>query len=111
MPKDFSLQEEYERFISINNLFIISNSGVKTDRDALFIDKDEDELRKRMQVLLNNDYGDDFIKKYRVINSGSYKLLEVIKNKEFIDKYITKIEYRPFDYQYIYYDPTIISRS
>lgn len=109
-PKDFKLKGIYDEFISLNDLFVISNSGIKTDRDGLFIDREKDTLQKRMHMLLSGGYTDDFKAKYRVENSGSYKLIESLKNKTYDEVNIKKIEYRPFDAQYIYYDKEIISR-
>ena len=110
VPKDFSLQEEYEKYISLDKLFVVSNSGVKTDRDALFIDFSKDALHDRIQRLLTNSYDNDFVRKYRVINSGSYNLLQSIYNKQFDGNKLRVLQYRPLDFRYIYYDESIISR-
>lgn len=110
VPKDFGQNVEYEKGFKIDELFLVSNSGVKTDRDSLFIDMNKSKLETRFYKLLSGDYDDKFKKEYRIIDSGSYKLTEKIKNKSFDDKYIQPVQYRPFDYQWIYYDPTLISR-
>ncbi len=110
VPKDFSLQEEYEKYIPFSELFIVNNSGVKTDRDALFIDFSRNVLNSRIQKLLTGSYDDEFAKKYRVINSGSYNLFRSIHEKQFNDSKIREIQYRPLDYRWVYYDETIISR-
>src|SRR3989344_2993597 len=44
VPKDFGANEEYEKGFVVDEIFPISNSGVKTDRDALFIDRNKDSL-------------------------------------------------------------------
>jgi predicted helicase len=110
VPKDFSTSMEYEKGFKLDELFRVSNSGVKTDRDSLFIDMDKSLLEKRVQKLLSGDYDDGFKNKYRVVDSGSYKLIDKIKNKHFDVNNIQQIQYRPFDYQWIYYDPKLISR-
>ncbi|MDP3740754.1 MAG: type ISP restriction/modification enzyme, partial [bacterium] len=110
VPKDFGASEDYEKGFKIDELFRISNSGVKTDRDSLFIDMNKSELEKRMQKLLSADYDEKFKQEFRVIDSGSYKLTEKLKGKFFDENYLQPIQYRPFDYQWIYYDPTLISR-
>ncbi|MBC8485396.1 MAG: N-6 DNA methylase, partial [Bacteroidetes bacterium] len=43
VPKDFGAIEEYEKGFKIDELFTVSNSGVKTDRDSLFIDMNKSE--------------------------------------------------------------------
>ena len=109
-PKDFSQIETYEKGFSITDLMRISNSGIKTDRDKLFFDANEDELKKRIEKLLKGDYDETFANTYDVKNSSSYNLLKKIKNHSFEEQYISKCQYRPFVYKYLYYDKTIISR-
>jgi len=111
VPKDFGLKEEYGKGFKVDELFLVSNSGVKTDRDSLFIDIDKSVLEKKMQKLLSGNYDEGFKQKFRVINSGSYKLTEKLNGKSFDDNYLQQIQYRPFDYQWIYYDAEIVSRS
>ena len=103
--------EKYlNEFIGLTEIFDIVNSGVKTDRDSLFIDKDKNELTKRMEILFSKNLNDDFINKYNVKNSSGYKLIEKIKNENFEENNIIKIHYRPFDFQFIYYKVGITSR-
>ncbi|MEK9150182.1 MAG: type ISP restriction/modification enzyme [Candidatus Desantisbacteria bacterium] len=111
VPKDFVLEEEYEKGFKVDNLFSVSNSGVKTDRDSLFIDKDKSTLEKRIQKLLSRDYNEKFKQEFRVVDSGSYKIIEKVKGRSFDENFIQPIQYRPFDYQWIYYDAEIVSRS
>lgn len=109
-PKDFSTKDEYEKGFLITDLFVTNNSGIKTDRDSLFIDMDATRQSEKARVLLSGHIPTEFVAEYRVEDSSSYKLTEKIKGKEYNDKYIKSIIYRPFDYQWIYYDPSIISR-
>lgn len=110
VPKNFNENKEFEKGFKIDDLFIVSNSGVKTDRDSLFIDYNKSVLSKRIQKLLSKDIDDIFKNKYRVLDSGSYKITEKIKGKVYDDTYIQPNQYRPFDYSWIYYDPELISR-
>lgn len=103
--------EKYlNEFIGLNKIFDNINSGVKTDRDSLFIDKDKNELTKRMKILFSKNLNEDFINKYNVKNSSGYKLVEKIKNENFEENNIIKMHYRPFDFQFIYYKVGITSR-
>jgi predicted helicase len=109
-PRDFSEKASYEQFVSLEKLFVVKNSGVKTDRDALFIADDPTDLKERIQRALTGNYDDIFLEKYRIVDSGSYKLTEELLKAKFDVSYITKILYRPFDKKYIYYDPSLVSR-
>ena len=110
VPKDFGLEEEYGKGSRIDELFLISNSGVKTDRDGLFINIDRDMLNDRIKILLSDEYDISFKNKYHVKDSSGYKMIDRLKGKTFDDEHIQKIQYRPFDFQWIYYDPDLISR-
>lgn len=110
VPKDFRLQDEYERGFKVDELFMVSNSGIKTDRDELFIDFDRDNLEDRFIKLLSRDYDQDFKIKYKVEDSGSYKLIDRLRDKHFNNINIEGIQYRPFDTRYIYYDRQLVSR-
>ncbi|MHB8278576.1 MAG: type ISP restriction/modification enzyme, partial [Candidatus Humimicrobiaceae bacterium] len=111
ITKNFKSEDEYINGFKIDELIPISNSGVKTDRDALFIDIDKNVLEERMQKLLMGDYNEKFKKEFRVIDSGSYKLTEKLRGKSYYDCYVQPIQYRPFDYRWIYYDHSLVSRS
>ena len=109
--KDFGDEKKYNSGFSIAELCIEKNSGVKTDRDSLFIDLNRENLKNRFRTLLSENYDDNFKKKYRIENSGSYKLIEKLSGKAFSESHLSKIQYRPFDYLNIYYDKTLVSRS
>jgi predicted helicase len=110
VPKDFELQEIYQKHISINDLFLNVNSGIKTDRDKLFIDISKKTTEEKFKTLLSGDVPESFINEYRVVDSGSYKITEKIKNVIYEDKYVKPVLYRPFDIRSVYYDPKIVSR-
>lgn len=110
VPKDFGLEKEYKKGFKVDEIFPVSNSGVKTDRDPLFIGVKKEDIEERMKELLSGGCSDSFKTIYRVIDSGSYKITEKIKHREYNKENIQEIQYRPFDSQWIYYDANIISR-
>ncbi|MBM3455036.1 MAG: DNA methyltransferase [Bacteroidetes bacterium] len=110
VPKSFNELNKYEEGFKIDELFVVNNSGVSTDRDSLFLDYKSEELEKRIRILLDGNYNSDFKEKYNVIDSSGYPLLKRIKNKRFNSSYVTSYHYRPFDFKKIYFDDSIISR-
>ncbi|WP_370409227.1 type ISP restriction/modification enzyme [Tenacibaculum dicentrarchi] len=110
VPKDFEVYENYQKNISINDLFINVNSGIKTDRDKLFIDISTKSTENKFKTLLGDNLTDSFINEYRIVDSGSYKITEKIKHANYDKKYIKPILYRPFDIRSIYYDTKLVSR-
>ncbi|MCH7827094.1 MAG: N-6 DNA methylase [Bacteroidetes bacterium] len=111
VPKNFELTDEYHSGFKINNLLIVNNSGISTDRDSLFIDEYKDVLERRIETLLNGNYSTKFKNKFNVNDSSGYPLLSRISNKSFDGKYIRDYNFRPFDLRKIYFDYSITSRS
>lgn len=82
VPKDFKLQEEYDKGFKIDELFKVSSVSVVTSNDSVFVGLDEKSLLKKV----NEAFGR--------------------ADKSFIERY----NYRPFDDRYIYYDVEKIER-
>jgi predicted helicase len=86
VPKNFMLEEEYEKGFKIDELFVIKAAGIKTHHDDLVIAFSSNELKKQIMT-------------YQKEQNDLYDY----------DK-IKKICYRPFDERFIYYDTKIIIR-
>ena len=84
VPKDFGLEDEYNKGISVVDLFQTTNVGVVTANDKILINKEENTLCTNVR----NYYG------IEISNSC-----------------VNDITYRPFDNQYIYYDTKLVERS
>ena len=110
IPKSLEFSSIYDTFWSVYDLFPISNNGIVTDRDSLFIDFEKKQVEKKITTLLGGNIPTAFIEEYNVIDSGSYKINEKIKSKIFNKENIAYFMYRPFDKRYIYYDSLLISR-
>ncbi|WP_288370352.1 type ISP restriction/modification enzyme [uncultured Algoriphagus sp.] len=109
VPKQLR-DKEYDSWMSLNELFNNVNNGIKTDRDSLFISDKKIDIENRFKILLEGELSKSFIKEYRVVDSGSFKITERIKGKRFNFQNIKNILYRPFDIRFIYYDSQIVSR-
>jgi len=110
VPKDFGAENKYKMGFSVKDLFPLYNSGIKTDRDSLFIDDDPVQLKERIAILLSHNFSQSFRDTYRVEDSGSYKITERIQNATINGSLITHESFRPFDDKCIYYDTKLISR-
>lgn len=82
VPKDFELQEEYDKGFKIDELFKVSSVSVVTANDSVLVDINENSLLKKVSEAFGN------------------------ADKSFIERY----NYRPFDDRYIYYDVQKIER-
>lgn len=102
---------EYKDLIELTKLFHTFSAGIQTKRDSLFTDTNLVDLKERMLKLFSVEITTEFINKYKVIDSSSYKLTDKVKQTSFNSDRIITCHYRPFDDRYIYYDPTILGRS
>ena len=115
VPKNFSGKAEYESGFVVTELFGVRSTGVVTARDNLVIDADANKLLARMREFANPEIDDAVIRgkyfgevkpgKYPQGDNLTWKLHEVRrKMRNSADKkYIIRIQYRPFDYRFIYY--------
>ena len=102
VPKDFAVQQEYEKGFKVDELMTIGSTGIETRRDAITIQYTEQEL---LNVL--NDFKilteENIRIKYNAKDTRDWKIAlakdDVIKNTSII----TKISYRPFDERYTLY--------
>ena len=102
VPKDFAIQQEYEKGFKVDELMTIGSTGIETRRDAITIQYTEQELLKVL-----NDFKilteENIRIKYNAKDTRDWKIAlakdDVIKNTSII----TKISYRPFDERYTLY--------
>ena len=102
VPKDFSLQEEYEKGFKIDDLMKIGSTGIETRRDNItiqFTEKDILQVLDDFKSLDNNSLSE----KYGAKDSRDWKIAlakeDLIKNAHSL----CKISYRPFDDRYTLY--------
>jgi predicted helicase len=110
VPKDFAGEDQYKSGFPLGHLMPSNNSGIKTDRDELFVDQTEATLSGRIKMLLSQNAGADFKNRYKVKDSSSYKITSKILTSQFNEKNIKRVLYRPFSVEHIYYDNTLVSR-
>jgi len=111
VPKDLSAQAEFEAGFGVQEIFAVSNSGIQSKRDSLFINMDKVALSENIRTLLSDDMDDVFASKYHVVDSSSYKITKSIKGKKFNYGNIVEMTYRPFDVQWVYYDKDVLGRA
>ncbi len=111
VPRASDVEPEYDDFWPIGKIFIVHQSGLKTDRDKLFFDYDREELGNRIKIFYTESGLEPaFREKYDVRDSSSYKLISRRAKTNFDINNIHLCLYRPFDAQWLYYDPSLTSR-
>ena len=114
VPKDFTFQNEYEKFWNIADIFKERASGVKTHRDQLVVGFTKDEIIQKLNVF-TGDLSNDFVRnKLKLKDTRTWKLKNArtaIMGKENLENSIKQILYRPFDTRWIFYDDSLVERS
>lgn len=107
VPQNEIIKSEYDRGISVKDMFRISGVGICTKRDDIVFQNDKEKLKN-----LLNDFAskskEELYKLYDIgKDSGGWKLdwaINAVKeNKDNLDKFIIKCHYRPFDFRWTYY--------
>lgn len=112
VPKDFSLDGEYNTGFCVNDIFKESSVGIVTSRDEFLINDDKKILEKKLNDISRVDLTDkEFEDKYN-LNTKYFNSTEArnkSKNKQ-VSK-IVDLYYRPMDKKYLIYDVNFIERS
>ncbi len=107
IPRHTKLIKHYLKWKSVNEIFPINSTGVKTHRDHFVIDFDENTLKNKIRQFKNLSLPNDLIRKtFDLKDNRDWKLSEA-RQKLAADKdweqYIKNIQYRPFDKRKIFY--------
>ena len=110
-PVAFTNIDEYCCGWSVNDIFVVKQNALKTDRDKLVFDFDQKKLAERMQLFYSGDgLKSPFKELYNISNSSSLDLLGKRLKTTFDPKNISRCLYRPFDVRWLYYSNTFTSR-
>lgn len=82
IPQNESLRAEYDKGLSVKDIFKVSSVGVVTGKDSVLIASNEKQLEKQVKDFYN----------------------------EFDLKFVKNIAYRPFDLMKVYYDTSKVTR-
>ncbi|MFH1250889.1 MAG: type ISP restriction/modification enzyme [bacterium] len=115
IPRHTEKINHYLNWKCITDIFLINNSGIKTHRDNLVIDFDENPLKNRIIQFRNSTLPDDILlESYNLKNTTSWNIStarQKLSSDDNWDCYFEDIVYRPFDVRKIYYSDTMIDRS
>jgi len=104
--KDLEEQNDYDKCISVGDIFKIGNSGVVSKRDKLNIHDTKDGVIHMLDDVINLDEI-ECRKKYSIPNDvrdWNFSLArQDIKEAQQNPEFVKQINYRPFDKRYFYY--------
>ena len=107
IPQNEIIKSEYDRGISVKDMFRISGVGICTKRDDIVFQNDKEKLKN----LLNDFASKSKEELYKLYDIGKdscgwkldWAINAVKENKDNLDKFIIKCHYRPFDFRWTYY--------
>ena len=110
---DISLFEEYSCGIPINQLLDLTSDGIVTARDALVIGYSKEEVIKKMNKFRDAPGDPEEVCVNIGISTSSANLnpdaaIQFLRRNGEVDEFIIKIQYRPFDYRYLFYHKLFI---
>jgi predicted helicase len=111
--KEFDPQKSFKKYspsslnesnsFKVDELFLVSASGITTERDVLTIQDSPEPFNEIVNDIINLD-DSEFRGKYPIGKDGRDWKLNTAKNDILKKDYkLTKIHYRPFDYRYTLY--------
>ncbi len=114
VPREEKLLKAYERYLKITDIFPINSVGIVTSRDSFAINTDGEVLKRRVRQFRDKNLPDDIIRQtFQLKDTSQFKLVkarEKVMNDHDWGKAITKILYRPFDVQWVFYHDAVIER-
>ncbi len=113
VEKDFSLQAKYESFVSVQDIFVQSSSGVKTHRDHFVVGFTKEEIKQRMRTFTSSLSDELAAQALKLEETDAFKIGTARKTVSKIDwkEHLKSYAYRPFDNRTICYLPPLIDRD
>lgn len=113
IKKDYSLQSQYDKFVSITKIFDKYSSGVKTHRDHFLVNFTKENLLQKLRIF-NSNIDDEIIKKslnLKDTRDWNFKAARNATKNINLEQYIYNYSYRPFDIRHICYLPSLIDKG
>ena len=103
IPKDFTLQKEYDKGFKIDEILKIGSTGIETRRDSITIQHSESEILKVQEDFIGlSDF--EIKSKYNdAKDTRDWKILMAKDDLLHNSPKVTQIAYRPFDIRYTLY--------
>jgi predicted helicase len=111
VPKSEYNREKYETGFVINELIKINITGIVTMGDNFIVDNDKTVIKKRIIKLMKNEYDEELLDKEFSLGKNYSKWIMENKTKiKLVESKLLKINYRPFDVKWTFYDDNLIWR-
>ncbi len=109
VEKDFSLQTDYDKFVSAKDIFMKYNAGVATGKDKVLVDFNQQNLVRKLSAR-DKEIFYLSMKNYGVKKELIDKWYEELKEKN-VEEQIRPYAYRLFDNRFVVYNKRILQRA
>jgi len=111
VPKSEDNKDEYDKGFAINDLFKTNVTGIVTMGDRFIIDEDKKVLKGRIEKLINKGFDEEELnEKFSLGKNYSKWIMENIPFINWEPSKLKRIDYRPFDKRWTYYEKNLIWR-
>lgn len=102
---------EYEKGIRVDELFRKSVTGIVTMGDSFVISDTKEEMRDRIQKLIDGYYDESTLNnEFKLGKNYAKWIIQNSSSFQFDESKLVKINYRPFDNRWTYFDNKVIWR-
>lgn len=111
VPKNNKGIDEYKKGFSVNELFIESVTGIVTMGDDFIIDENKDVIAERIQKLSRGEYSESSLNsEFKLGKNYARFVIDNYRKLQFDDNKLVKVDYRPFDKRWTYFDNKVVWR-
>lgn len=116
VPQDVKVREEYEKGVSLRDIWQEMGVGITTAHDEFVIDFDKNKLVKKFKDFKNSERNLTLHEKFKVNKKEGWDILKAWdKFQKYSDKdienLIQEVNYRPFDTRKIMYEDAVVWRT
>ncbi|MEW5907909.1 MAG: type ISP restriction/modification enzyme, partial [Patescibacteria group bacterium] len=109
VEKDFKLEDNYKKFLSVKNIFMEYNAGTATGKDRVLVDFQKESLARKLSVK-DKDVFYLLMKAEGIEKKLIDKWYQELKGSDFKEQ-IRLYAYRPFDKRFVIYNERVLQRA
>ena len=109
VKKDFKLEKEYKKFLSVEEVFIKYNAGIATGKDNVLVDFNKQNLARKFSTK-DKEIFCLLMKTYGIKENLITKWYEELKEQD-VKRQIKTYNYRPFDKRFTIYNKKVLQRA
>lgn len=121
VPRNEKGSEVYKKFLNLKEIFPINSTGVVTARDEFVIDNNRQSLETKIRIFIDSNNSNEYVKEFlrstlgrQGVENYAWRIESArhqLQKENDIEKFFTKILYRPFDEKNIFFHPAVVWRT